>query len=68
MEIVQGEFVRIWRDFRWIKPNEVLILNTRELIFSHGLRGYDAVHLASSLLLKEESDGMDIFFHALTKP
>ena len=62
MEIVQSEFLRIWRDFRWIKTNEILILNTRELIFRHGLRGYDAVHLASSLLLKEESHGMDIFF------
>ncbi len=67
MEIVQGEFLRIWNDFRWIKPNEILISNTRELIFKHELKGYDAVHLASSLMLKQESNGMEIFFSCFDK-
>lgn len=67
MEIVEGEFLRIWNDFRWIKPNEILISNTRELIFKHELKGYDAVHLASSLMLKQESNGMEIFFSCFDK-
>ena len=62
MEIVQGEFTRIWNDLLWIKPDQRLILNTRELIFKYELKGYDSIHLASSLLLMEQSDGMDVFF------
>jgi len=62
MELVQNEFIRIWRDFLWIKPNEKLILDTRELISKYGLRGFDSIHLASSLLLREQSNGMEIFF------
>lgn len=62
MELVQGEFLRIWYDFRWIKASEMLIHNTRELIPRHGLRGYDAVHLASALMVQEEGGGINLFF------
>jgi len=67
MELVQNEFIRIWRDFLWIKPNEKLILDTRELIFKYGLRGFDSIHLASSLLVREQSNGMEIFFSSFDR-
>ncbi len=62
MEIISGEFQRIWDDFRWIKVNEKMIYKTRELIFKHGLRGYDAVHLAAAIMLREEGELNDLFF------
>ncbi|MGD9162028.1 MAG: type II toxin-antitoxin system VapC family toxin [Desulfobacteraceae bacterium] len=62
MEIIRSEFRRVWANLRWIKVNENLIYSTRELIFRHGLRGYDAVHLASAIILKEEGEGADLFF------
>ena len=60
MEVVTDEFIRIWRDFLWVKPNDMLIQNSRGLIFRHELRGFDSIRLASSLLLKEH--GLDVFF------
>jgi predicted nucleic acid-binding protein len=62
MEIIRIEFQRIWNDFQWIKVNEKLINSTMELIFKHSLRGYDAVHLASALILKKESEISDLYF------
>ena len=62
MEIIRIEFQRIWNDFQWIKVNEKLINSTMELIFKHSLRDYDAVHLASALILKEESEISDLYF------
>ncbi len=59
---IVGEFRRIWDGFRWINVTENIIFRTSELIFKHGLRGYDAVHLASALILYEEGDGTDLFF------
>ena len=67
MEQVRDEFLRIWPDFRWIKVSERLMRQAGQLIFKHGLRGYDSVHLASALLLKEHADGLDLFFSSLEK-
>lgn len=49
------EFIEIWNVIAWIPPSEKLILATQPLIFEHDLRGYDAVHLASALVLKREA-------------
>ena len=62
MEAITDEFRRIWGDFRWIKINEKMIYETRGLITKHGLRGYDAVHLVSALLIYEEGKKSDLFF------
>lgn len=62
MELVRGEFLRIWPDFQWIKVSERLMRQAGDLIFKHSLRGYDGVHLASALLLKEDGDSIDLFF------
>jgi len=62
MEFIRDEFLEIWYDFQWIKTSELMVFNTRELIFKHGLRGYDAVHLASALMVREEGDNINLFF------
>ncbi|MCF8078544.1 MAG: hypothetical protein K9K88_04605 [Desulfobacterales bacterium] len=48
--------MEIWNDIAWIPPSEKLIFATPSLIFEHDLRGYDAVHLASALVLKREAE------------
>ncbi|NOR06004.1 MAG: PIN domain-containing protein [Deltaproteobacteria bacterium] len=62
MELVRNEFLRIWPKFQWIRVNEELMHQAGELIFEHSLRGFDAVHLASALLLKQEGGAIDLFF------
>ncbi len=62
MELVREEFLRIWPDFRWIRVSERLIQQAGQLIFRHGLRAYDSIHLASALVLKEEGEALDLFF------
>lgn len=62
MKVVRKEFLRVWPKFQWIRVNEELIRQAGELIFKHNLRGFDAVHLASALLLKEEDGEIDLFF------
>ena len=62
MELVRNEFLFIWPNFQWIRVNEDLMQQAGELIFKHNLRGFDAVHLASALLLKQEGRGIDLFF------
>lgn len=62
MELVRSEFLRIWPHCQRVGVNEILMHHAGQLVFTHGLKGFDAVHLASALLLKEESSGIDIFF------
>ncbi len=62
IENIRIEFQRIWNNFRWIRVNEKLINSTMGLIFNYNLRGYDAVHLASALIIKDEGDISDLFF------
>ncbi len=61
MMFVKNEFMRIWPDFRWINMTDNLIKQAGELIFIHDLRAFDTIHLASAILIKEESDGIDLF-------
>jgi predicted nucleic acid-binding protein len=58
---VRNEFLRVWEEITWIRPSERLVLETQSLIFLHGLRGYDAVHLASALALKREAEAEILF-------
>jgi len=69
MELVRDEFIRIWPDFRWINIDEKLMHNAGHLIFRHNLRGFDAVHMASAFLLREErgNDDIDLFFSSFDK-
>ena len=67
MEVVRKEFLRIWPNFQWIRLSENLVQHAGRLIFRHGLRGSDSVHLASALLLKEEGTEVDVFFSCFDK-
>ena len=67
MEIIREEFLRIWPNFQWIKVSESLTHHAGRLIFRHGLKGSDAVHLASALLLKKEGEEIDLFFSCFDK-
>jgi predicted nucleic acid-binding protein len=62
MEVVRNEFLRIWPKLQWVRVNEELVEQAGALIFKHNLRGFDAVHLASALVLKQENGEIDLFF------
>jgi predicted nucleic acid-binding protein len=62
MELIRDEFFRIWPHFQWVKATGALMQQAGQLIFRHGLRGYDAVHLASALLINTEAKEFDLFF------
>ena len=62
MKLIKEEFSRIWLDFQRIGVNDGLIQHAGSLIFNYGLRAVDAVHLASALLLRQESEGIEFFF------
>jgi len=62
MDLVRSEFLSIWPDFQKVKLNDMLAHRAGELIFRHNLKGFDSLHLASALLLKEESRQLEIFF------
>jgi predicted nucleic acid-binding protein len=62
MKKARAEFQREWNNFRLIKVDETLINSTMELIFKHNLRGADAVHLASALVIQNEGELSDLFF------
>jgi len=61
MAFARKEFLSLWNDFTWIRPSEALVFETQDLIFLHGLRGYDAIHLASALVLKREAESEILF-------
>ncbi len=62
VEEVRKEFMRIWPDFQWVKLNGSLANQAGQLVFKHHLRGFDALHLASALFLKQEGSGAEVFF------
>jgi len=62
MQLVRNEFLRIWPNFQWIRVNEDLMRQSGELVLKHSLRGLDAVHLGSALLLRQQGRAIDLFF------
>jgi uncharacterized protein len=46
-------FRRQWPDLFHVDVNETVVAQADALAWSHGLRGYDAVHLASALLWQQ---------------
>lgn len=67
MEIAKSEFLKTWPNLVSLTIDESLIRQAGQLIFTHNLRGGDAVHLASALLLEEEGSDLDIFFSSFDK-
>jgi predicted nucleic acid-binding protein len=61
-EKVRKELIRIWPAFHWVKPDAALMDQAGQLVFKHNLKGMDALHLASALLLKREGEGAEVFF------
>jgi predicted nucleic acid-binding protein len=49
----QRAFAREWPDIARVPVTEALVLRAETLAWEHGLRGYDAVQLASALLFQE---------------
>ena len=67
LKLIRNEFLRVWPDFQKIKTNETLVQQAGQLVFTHNLRGFDAVHLASALALQQEVSRMEIFFSCFDK-
>jgi predicted nucleic acid-binding protein len=44
-----GEFRRHWPNYLRLRLNEAIVARADHLAWEHGLRGYDAVHLAAAL-------------------
>lgn len=55
----QRRFVREWPDFVRVPVTEALVARADALAWHHGLRGYDAVQLASALAW-QDSIGADV--------
>lgn len=61
LDQIRDEFLRVWPNFKKIKMSESLVFHAGRLVFTHNLRGFDALHLAAALLLKENHDGETLF-------
>ena len=46
-------FASDWADIARIDPTEALLLRAEQMAWSHALRGYDAVHLASAFVCQD---------------
>ena len=55
LEQIRNEFLRIWVKFQKIKVSEDLIRHSGQLVFTHNLRGFDSIHLASALVIDNNS-------------
>jgi predicted nucleic acid-binding protein len=52
-EIVWGDFQSHWQAYSRIALSSALVERAGGLAWEHGLRGYDATHLAAALIWKE---------------
>ena len=55
-QLALADFWRQWQGYARVDVSEGLVRRAAELAWRHGLRGYDAVHLASALELQDRSD------------
>jgi hypothetical protein len=62
MELVGSEFLRIWPSLHRLELKEPLMHQAGQLIFKHSPKGFDAGHLASAILLKDDAHGDTILF------
>ena len=54
-KLIKREFESDWNKYFILHVNNDIIKATGDLAEKHGLRGFDALHLASALSLKEKS-------------
>lgn len=57
------QFERDWQGYLRVELHDEILLSARKLIRRHPLRGFDAIHLASALALKD-SLGEEVMFVA----
>jgi predicted nucleic acid-binding protein len=62
LELARGEFIRIWPGTHRVRVDEALVQRAGQLVFRHGLRGFDSVQLASALVLRETGEEVEFFF------
>jgi len=58
---VVREFERDWQSYFVIPVTDSLVKSAGKLAEAHGLRGYDALHLASACLFRERSKESVVF-------
>lgn len=56
-----GELAHDWERYVRIEVSESLVVRAASLAEAHRLRGYDAIHLASALLLSDRLGGDTVF-------
>jgi len=61
LEQIRGEFLRVWPNFQKVKINESLVYHSGQLVFIHNLCGFDSVHLASALVVKNNCQDETFF-------
>jgi len=65
-KLIKREFERDWNKHFILNVSSDIIKAAGDLAEKHGLRGFDALHLASALSLKEKSATSVVFFSADT--
>ena len=55
-DIIKKHFEIDWNNFLRVLPDEETIRLAGELAERHALRGFDSIHLASALVLKDETN------------
>jgi len=61
-DTIRKQFSAIWPQLTWIWIDSHLVEIAGKLIFEHDLRGFDAVHFASALVMAEPSKPLKPFF------
>lgn len=56
LRAAKDAFALRWEQLRLIRPEPTVLRLAGELAEEHGLRGYDALHLASALSVPREED------------
>ncbi len=56
-----SDFDEDWREYLIVQLSQELVFRAGGLAEKHGLRGFDAIHLASALTLRDESSRRIIF-------
>ncbi len=60
-ERVRGAFETDWQGMLWVRFNDNMMRDAALVATYHGLRAYDAVHLASCLALDQRTDHDVVF-------
>lgn len=64
LDAARDAFLRDWDSFLKIRVLKRVYEHAGELTEEHGLRGFDAIHLASFLELEAQTDGQEVEFSA----